>query len=45
MLSLTYVFKLKVTPEQVPSFREGLEVCRKFWNFALCDLRRLGLIF
>ncbi|MBD0362914.1 MAG: helix-turn-helix domain-containing protein [Coleofasciculus sp. C3-bin4] len=45
MLSLTYVFKLKVTPEQVPTFRQGLEVCRKVGNFALCEIRRLGSIF
>jgi len=45
MLSLTYVFNLKVTPEQVPTFREGLEVCRKVGNFTLCELRRLNPIF
>ena len=35
MLSLTYEYKAKPTPEQVQMIEHTLTVCRQVWNFAL----------
>lgn len=35
MISLTYEYKLKPTPEQHDIFDQWLEVCRGVWNYAL----------
>ena len=35
MLTLTYEYKLKPTPEQIQSIENTLDVCRSVWNFAL----------
>lgn len=35
MITLTYEFKLKPTSEQIQTFDQWLEVCRRVWNFAL----------
>lgn len=35
MLTLTYEYKLKPTPEQVEALENSLDVCRRVWNYAL----------
>lgn len=35
MLTMTYAYKLKPTPQQVLDIEENLNVCRKVWNYAL----------
>ncbi|MFH7028087.1 MAG: RNA-guided endonuclease InsQ/TnpB family protein [Heteroscytonema crispum UTEX LB 1556] len=37
MFNLTYEFKLKPTKEQVETFEQWLEQCRRVWNYALAE--------
>ena len=37
MLTITYEYKLKPTPEQILTIEHTLDVCRAVWNFALCE--------
>ena len=37
MLTLTYEYKANPTPEQIKLIEHTLDVCRKVWNFALCE--------
>jgi putative transposase len=37
MLNMTWEFKLEPTTEQVLEIERTLSVCRKVWNFALCE--------
>ncbi|MDJ0728860.1 MAG: transposase [Crocosphaera sp.] len=35
MLTMTYEYKLELTPEQIATIEQTLDVCRSVWNFAL----------
>ena len=35
MLTMTYQYKLSLTPEQIATIDQNLDVCRSVWNFAL----------
>ncbi|MDJ0795502.1 MAG: helix-turn-helix domain-containing protein, partial [Calothrix sp. MO_167.B12] len=37
MLTLTYEYKANPTQEQIKVIEHTLDVCRKVWNFALCE--------
>ena len=37
MLTLTYEYKANPTPEQIQLIEHTLDICRKVWNFALCE--------
>ncbi|MDJ0800264.1 MAG: helix-turn-helix domain-containing protein, partial [Calothrix sp. MO_167.B12] len=37
MLTLTYEYKANPTQEQIKLIEHTLDVCRKVWNFALCE--------
>ena len=37
MLTLTYEYKANPTPEQIQLIEHTLNICRKVWNFALCE--------
>nr|MDJ0800668.1 helix-turn-helix domain-containing protein [Calothrix sp. MO_167.B12] len=37
MLTLTYEYKANPTQEQIKVIEHTLDICRKVWNFALCE--------
>ena len=37
MLTMTYQYALKPTPQQIETMTEGLNICRRVWNYALAE--------